>query len=475
MSPPDASRGAASPHTAAAGSGRSVERTLRAGLRPALLLLGGLFLAAVGPSPAPAQEDEGVRVGIEYEAGYVPGMAVTNVSGRPALEDVAARVDSILRRDLDYSDRFEMLAVPDSLGSGVGVNYGLWNELGAVWLVTASVTGTPQSPRVRVSLHDITYSRLDEVQAFELPSPGARGFRMAVHRASDAVVRWATGEPGMAATRIAFRRETEQGVSELYTIGSDGRNLRRITSDSSIVYSPAFSPDGSELMYVSYRTGRPDVYVENLASGESERLETERDFNITPTYAPGGDRIMLGQSVGDHTEIFQYELDPLCCRRQITSGGPGDALNPVYSPDGQRIAFTANRVGQPQVYVKEIGSGSADIVSRYVYGEEGYATSPDWSPTAGRIAYHARIDGVFQIHTVAPDGSDRRVLTSRGENEDPTWAPDGRHLVFASDRGGYRALWVLDTVSGRTRRLTVNHVDQMPEWSGQIVPSVSGR
>jgi len=410
------------------------------------LAAAAMLLAAAVPSRAPAQEDEGVRVGIEYDAGFVPGMAVTDVSGRPALDAVAQRVDSILRRDLAYSDRFEMLGVPDSLGSGVGVNYGLWNELGAMWLVTASVSGTPDRPRVRVSLHDITYSRLEEVQAFELPAPGARGFRMAVHRASDAVVRWATGEPGMAASRIAFRRKSEAGESELYTIGSDGRNLRRVTSDSSIVYSPAFSPDGSELIYVSYRTGRPEVYVEDLGSGESQRLDT-----------------------------FEYELGPLCCRRQITSGGPGDALNPTYSPDGGRIAFTANRVGQPQVYVKSTSAGSADIVSQYVFGEEGYATSPDWSPTGDRIAYHARIDGVFQIHTVAPDGSNRRVLTSRGENEDPAWAPDGRHLVFASDRGGYRALWILDTVSGRTRRLTVNQLDQMPAWSGPIVPAVSGR
>ncbi len=449
---------------------RSPDLSPGAGIRGALLLLGALLLGVSTPSAAVGQEDEGVRVGIEYEAGYVPGMAVTEVSGRPALEEVAARVDSILRRDLDYSDRFEMLSVPDSLGSGVGVNYGLWNELGAVWLVSASVTGTPQSPRVRVSLHDITYSRLEEVRAFELPTPGARGFRMAVHRASDAVVRWATGEPGMAATRIAFRRKTGEGVSELYTIGSDGRNLRRVTSDSSIVYSPSFSPDGSELIYVSYRDGRPAVFVEDLGSGESQLLDTGQDFNITPTYAPGGDRLMLGQSVGDHTEIFEYELGPLCCRRQVTSGGPGDALSPTYSPDGGRIAFTANRVGQPQVYVKDIASGSADIVSRYVYGEKGYATSPDWSPTGDRIVYHARIDGVFQIHTVAPDGSNRRVLTSRGENEDPAWAPDGRHLVYASDRGGYRALWILDTVSGRTRRLTANSLDQMPEWSGSIRP-----
>lgn len=443
--------------------------------RAALCLLAGLLLSAAVAPAAAAQEDEGVRVGIRYEPGYVPGMAVTDVSGRPSLSAVAARVDSILRRDLDFSDRFDMLNVPDSLGTGTGVNYGLWNEMGAVWLVTASVSGSPNSPRLRVSLHDIPYSRLQEVRSFDLPSPGARGFRMAVHQASDAVVRWATGEPGIAATRIAFRRKTDDGASELYTIGSDGRNLRRVTSDSSIVYSPEFSPGGGDLMYVSYRTGRPQVYVEDLASGESERLETNRDFNITPAYAPGGQRVMIAQSVGDHSEIFEYQLNPLCCRRRVTSGGPGDALNPSYSPDGGRIAFTANRVGQPQVYVKDVSGGPSDIVSRYVFGEEGYATSPDWSPTGGRIAYHARIDGVFQVHTVNPDGSDRRVLTSRGENEDPAWAPDGRHLVFASDRGGYRALWILDTVSGRTRRLTVNHLDQMPAWSASIVPGVWAR
>lgn len=437
----------------------------------ASLLLSALFVLLGGIAPAAAQEDEGVRVGISYEPGYVPGMAVTRVSGSPALEDVAARVDSILRRDLDYSDRFEMLSVPDSLRSGVGVNYGLWNESGAVWLVAAGVSGTPDRPRLRVSLHDIPYSRVEEVRAFDLPAPGARGFRMAVHRASDAVVRWATGEPGMAATRIAFRRKGPRGRSEVYTVGSDGRNLRRITSGSSIVYSPAFSPDGRELMYVSYRSGRPLVFVEDLGSGERRRVETERDFNITPAYSPDGDRMMVAQSVGDHAEIFEYELEPLCCRRQVTSGGPGDALNPAYSPGGDRIAYTANRVGQPHVYVKPAAGGPSEIVSRYVYGEEAYATSPDWSPTGERIVYHARVDGVFQLHSVNPDGSGRRVLTSRGENEDPSWAPDGRHLVFASDRGGYHGLWVLDTVSGRTRRLTANHLDQMPEWSGAIVPS----
>ena len=122
--------------------------------------------------------------------------------------------------------------------------------------------------------------------------------------------------------------------------------------------------------------------------------------------------------------------------------------------------------GNCQVYVMDLKrGGDPRIVSRYVFGERGYATSPDWSPRGDRIAYHTWVDQWFQIVTVNPDGTDRRVMTSRGTNEDPSWAPDGRHLVFAGTLGGYHALWVLDTVSGRLRSVTVNNVDELPHWS----------
>lgn len=434
------------------------------------LLLCSLLVAGAALPGAAAGQEEGVRVGIRYEPGYVPGLAVLPVSGGEETAELAARVDEILRRDLDYSDRFEMVTAADSLQADGGVNYGLWNDLGAQWLVRASVSGTRERPILRVSLHDIVYGRLTEVRAFSLPAPGEGGFRMAVHRAADAVVEWATGEPGVAATRIAFRRKRPDGTSDLYVVDSDGENLRRVTVDSSIVYSPQFSPDGRRLLYVSYVDGSPTLFQADVDGGRRRRVDTGSEFSITPAFSPDGAKVAFAASVGDHTEIFEMELDPPCCRRQVTEGGPADALNPAYSPDGRRVAYTANRLGQPHVYVQRVdGSGGPTIVSRYVYGERGYATSPDWSPAADRIAYHGLVNGVFQIMTVNPDGSNRRVLTSRGSNEDPSWAPDGRHLVFASDRGGYRALWILDTVSGRTRRLTVNQTDQMPAWSGRIV------
>lgn len=425
-----------------------------------------------GPRQALAQQDTtragDVRVGIRYSPGYLPRLALPPVTAGTGLEEVAARVDSILRRDLAFSDRFQMMPVPDSIPTDGPVNYGLWDQLEAVWLLVADVSGGTEEPLLRLSLHDVVYGSVEDVEAFPLTRTGAGGFRMAVHRASDAVVRWATGDPGIAATRIAFRRKLGGGRSAVYVVDSDGENLRRVVSDTSMAaYSPAFSPDTRRLMYVARADAKHTLVREvDLRTGDARTI-AERNA-LTPAYAPDGSTAMVGQWAGSSTEIFELGLDPVCCRRRVTRSGAGDALNPAYSPDGGRIAFTATSLGTPQVYVQEVNGGSPELVSEFRFGENSYATSPDWSPRRDLIAYHSRQGGVFQIMTVAPDGYGRRQLTSRGSNEDPSWAPDGRHLVFASDREGYRALWILDTVTGRIRALTVNRMDQMPEWSGPV-------
>lgn len=435
------------------------------------IVLPVLLLAAGAATAGSAQEPGDVRVGITYRPGWLPALALPTASASDeALRPVAARVDSILRQDLQFSDRFEMIPVPDTLDRTSGVRYELWNQLQATWLVTAEVSGPPEEPMLRVGLHDVVYRRLNEVQAFTLPEPGSDGFRMAVHRVSDRVVRWATDEPGMAASRIAFRRKGADGVSDIWVVDSDGRNLRQVTHDSTIVYSPAFSPDGSRLAFVSYREGSPAVYETDLASGRTRVLSEVPGVNLTPAYRPDGRRLALGRSVedGSGTEVYELELDPVCCPRRLTDTDPGDALNPVYSPDGESFAFEATPLGEQQVYVQRVEGGGTGLISRYVYGERGSAAAPDWSPRGDRIAFQAWVDGGFQVVTVSPDGSDRRVLTGEGTSEEPSWAPDGRHLVFRSTRKGYHALWVLDTVTGSFRRLVANHVDQTPDWSPSL-------
>lgn len=450
------------------------------GVRGASLLLLALAGLVLVPSERLRAQDTvrtdppepgDVRVGIQYTPGYLPRMALPPITvADPSLRPVAARIDSILRQDLDFSDRFDIMDVPDSVVTGEVVNYGLWDELDVVYLVTGNLSGSRDAPMLRVTLHDVVYSRLEEVQAFRLPAPGERGFRMAVHQAADAVVRWATGEPGMAATRIAFRRRRADGTSDVYLVDSDGRNLQRITSDSTIAYSPAFSPDARRLMYVIYHDGQPEVYERDLPTGDTRVVADRAGLNTTPAYSPTGRKIMVAQSIegGSGTDIFEMGIDPVCCRRRVTRSGSGDAVGPSYAPDGSRLAFTGSSLGPPQVFVQDVEGSSARLVSGYVYGEGSQASSPDWSPLGDRIVYHAGRPGAYQIVVSRPDGTGRRQLTSRGSNEDPSWAPDGRHVVFASDREGYRALWILDTVTGRIRSVTVNQVDQMPAWSPHV-------
>jgi TolB protein len=435
-----------------------------------------LTCMVVQAGPVLAQDPGDVRVGITYTPGYLPGLVMTPVESQGTLGNVATQVDSILRRDLDYADRFQVIPVPDDLSTDGPVNYGLWNQLGAVWLVVSEITGTPDVPVLRVSLHDVVFSELKEVKAFSLPRPTDSGFRMAVHRVSDEVVTWATGEPGIAATRIVFRRMVTPTASDLFLIDSDGYGLRRLTSeaatnDSSIVMSPELSPNGRYVAYVSFRSGKSVIYERDLVTGAEKVISDVGRINITPVYSPDGRRILFGRTQDDHTELFEIQRDPLCCTRRVTYTATGETLGGAYSPDGRLLAITSTPLGNPQIYVMDLQrGGDPAIVSRYVFGERGYATSPHWSPRGDRIAYHTWVDSWFQIVTVNPNGSDRRVMTSRGSNEDPSWAPDGRHLVFAGTLRGYYALWVLDTVSGRLRSVTVNQVDQLPHWSKAVAP-----
>lgn len=431
-----------------------------------------VFLAVAlsgGGSPARAQEDEGVRLGITYRPGYVPALAITNIQTEAPFAAVAAAIDSVIARDLDYSDRFEILPVPDSLRAGTAINYGLWNQLGAVWLVEGTLTIAGEQAILRVGLHDVVYGSLKEVQAFTLPPVASAGFRMAVHRVSDALVEWATGEPGMAASRIAFSRRAEDGTWDIFVVDSDGNDVRRATRRNALVFSPAFSPDGRHIAY-QFQSNSGDesgIYELALQSGRTRAVTSGSLMHLTPAFTPDGSRLLFARSGSGGTEIFEVDRSgggP----RALTSTAIGDALGPTIAPDGRRFAFTGSAVGAPQIYVQEEAGARPRLISRFVRGADSYATSPDWNPLDDRIVYQSRVQGQFQIVVVNADGSEMRLLTSEGRNEDPSWAPDGRHIVFSSDRGGYRGLWVLDTVTGRARNLVRNHQDQLPDWSNTL-------
>lgn len=432
------------------------------------LLLGCLFLVA-GVPRTHAQEGGGVRLQLKYQPEFQPGLVVLPFAAAPGLDAAAGTMHAIVRQDLDFSDRFQVKDAGTQPGEPP--NLALWKQRGADWVVQGAVRSRPGGTALELVLQDAVYGREKARQTFALPPVGSNGFRMAVHAAADEVVRWVTGEPGAAASRIAFVLQGRES-KELYMVDSDGENVQRITSDGSINLSPAWAPDGGRIAYTSYRTGLPLLYERDPSTGRDRLLSDRSGLNITPAYAPRGGLLAFATTVAGNTEVATYDRGRGCCLVQQTRGSRFDSLSPTFAPDGSRIAFVSNRLGEPQIYVMPLG-GEARLVSSYLYGERGYNTGPDWSPRGDAIAYSTRVGGIPQIAVVSAAGGTPRLLTNSGSNEDPSWAADARHLVFASrDRDG-GGLFVLDTVSGRVRPLLRGRGYGLPAWSPVLLRSAS--
>jgi TolB protein len=433
-------------------------------MRSVAVVVVGILLAV--PMQASGQDPQGVHLGLLYQPDYRPGLVVLPFGSDSAGARTMASVRAIIVQDLQFSDRFELTEPTAGVAAGP-VNLPLWKERGADLVLEGTLASAPPGATLTLKLHDAVYGQSRGEQTFEVPAPGDPGFRMSVHAISDVVVRWATGDPGMAASRIAFVY-AGRGSKEILTVDFDGENVQRITSDGSIALSPAWSPDGSRIAYTSYRSGMPILYERDLRSGR-DRVISDRDgVNITPSYSPDGRLIAFGAYLGGNTEVVTYDRERSCCFEQQTRGRRYDSLSPTFSPDGRQIAFVSNRLGEPHVYVMTLG-GEARLISEYVYGGRGYNTSPDWSPRGSHIAYHSRIGNIHQLVIAEMSSGTRRFLTNAGNNEDPSWAPDGRHVVFSSqDREG-GGLFVLDTVSGRIRPLLRGVGYQLPDWSDTMM------
>ncbi len=446
-----------------------------------LTILAGLVLlfGAGSLDTAAGQEREdtfpGVRLGLIYETSYQPVLAIKPFSSRFGGGGVEGQVQAIIGRDLRYSDRFELLdSLPASL-VGEGIDYTLWDQLGATWLISGQVEGLGEGYVLVLDLHNVVYAEEREQARFILPDPASEGFRMAVHRVSDQIVEWIFDEPGMAASRIAFARLLGDGIQELYLVDSDGENLRRLTNNGNLSKSPAWHPSGEKLAYVQSVDWEPHKIFElDLITGRETVLDPGREGQQgTPTYHPNGRELAFGLMGYNRTGLFSYDVERGCCLTHI-QGGRWEDIAPAYSPDGRRLAFNSNRLGTniPQVYVVSARGGQADLISPYVPGSPGYYTSPDWSPTSDHVAFHGRVNryGRYQI-LVAEVGSRTTSvlrLTAEGNNEDPSWAPDGRHLVFSGERSYGYGLFVVDAATGRIRPLVSSIRPNTPEWSPSL-------
>jgi TolB protein len=427
--------------------------------RPLALCLAAIGTLASRPLAAQDSIPESVRVGITYTPGVRAGLVLLPGNG---LDSVRA----IVARDLDYSDRYEI--VPTSPGGGQvprgprTVNYQLWRSLGADYAVDL----IPDPVGVIARVYDLGGAQVRQEAKFPLPGPGAEGFRMTVHRLSDEIVRWVSGQPGAAASRLL----TVEG-GRIWIEDSDGADRRPLTGAGERALSPAFAPDGRRFAFTLLGEGRGPVMLQDLASGARTVVPgADTDLNITPVFSPDGATVVWARSGGDGTDLYVADVARNCCVQRLTVGRYSDNLSPTFAPDGRRIAFISTRPGLPQVYAMAADGTGQELLVPFDFGATGPSQAPDWSPDGTNVVFHRELRGVPQLFVYDVAARRVRQLTSAGRNEDPTWSPDGRHIAFVSDRSGRRQLWILDLESGRLRQIQTPGAARLPAWSRRLAP-----
>ena len=432
---------------------------LMRGVRAAWLAAAALSAAGMATT-ARAQDTippGGVRVGITYTPGTRPGLVVVR-PGVAALDSLRA----VLERDLDFSDQFELLTAPvGGAPDRGGPDYRAARAVGAdLVVVVAPVEG--RSDAADVQLHDARRGALVRRATVALEA-GAAG-RWAIHRAADELVRWVTGRPGIAATRLLFVRD-----GQLWRVDADGANLAPLRAAGRPSLSPAWAPDGRRIAYMAYvRSGQPLV-VQDLETGRRDVVPgTEYGLNITPEFSRDGSRLAYAHGNEAGTDLYVYDVARSCCATRLTVGRFADNLSPTWGPDGRRVAFISTRAGTPQLYWMDADGSNPEVLGRFDFGATGPTNAPSWSPDGQAIAFHRDVGGVPQVFVLDVGTRAVRQLTGTGRNEDPTWAPDGRHVSFVSTRSGTRQLWVLDVETGRVRQLVVAGGARLPAWSPRL-------
>jgi len=426
---------------------------------------------AMGLGAAPALAQSG-PLRIEIDEGVIeplPFAAPEFLAENAAAADYARNITRVVAADLVGTGLFREIPQDAYLSTITSfdspVQYADWKAINAQALITGAVS-LDGSGRLNVKfrLFDI-FAGAPLGEGLQFGGP-AGSWRRVAHKVADQVYARITGEGGYFDSRVVF--VAEQGPKDarqkrLAIMDYDGANAQFLSDASSIVLAPRFSPDGARVLYTSYESGFPRIYLLDLATASRRSLDDQSGtMTFAPRFTPDGQRVVFSLSQGGNTDLYVLDLQS-GERRRLTSN-PSIETAPSFSPDGRSIVFESDRSGTQQLYVMPVSGGEPTRIS---FGQGRYGT-PVWSPRGDYIAFTKQNQGRFHIGVMRSDGSEERLLTSSFLDEGPTWSPNGRVIMFTRETAGASgapSLYSVDVTGRNLRKVPFDGSASDPSWS----------
>lgn len=419
---------------------------------------------------------------VDITSGYTQPMpiAITSMLGDtpPVLsgrtpEDLGPKISTVIAADLDRSGLFRPIdpkafTSQPTLAQVEQPEFASWRTLAAQALVAGRLTrSTDGTLTVDIRLWDV----FGETQLLtqRLTVTESKDWRRLAHRTADEIYKRLTGEDGYFDTRIVYIAESgpkKQRIKQLAIMDQDGANHRYLTNGQALVLTPRFNPRAQEIVYLSYISGKPRVWLYNISTGRSEILGEFPNMSFAPRFAPDGRSVVMSLSINGNSDVYTLDLATKTLKRLTSHPGIDTAAS--YSPDGTRIVFESNRGGSQQIYTMNADGSN---VQRISFGPGRYGT-PVWSPRGDLIAFTKIGEAKFRIGVMRPDGSGERLLTDAWADEGPTWSPNGRVILFfrtqrtTSDGGGGGVgLYSIDLTGLNERHVATPRDGSDPAWS----------
>ena len=423
--------------------------------------------AAAGGLTLSSRYAGAVRIDIT-EGNFQPlPIAIPNFfGGADSDNDTATGVTQIITANLKGSGLFLPIDPAAFLEKLAGVdnvpNFPNWRTINAQALVTGRITRQSDGRlKAEFRLWDVLAGQqLAGQQYFTTPD----NWRRIAHIISDAIYERLTGEKGYFDTRVVFIDETgpkDRRIKRLAIMDQDGANVRYLTRGDELVLTPRFSPSTQEITYMAYGQGDPRVYLLNIETGQREVVGNFPGMSFAPRFSPDGQHVIMSLQEGSNANLFIMDLRSKATTRLTNT--PAIDTAPSYAPDGSQICFESDRGGHPQIYVMPAAGGAAQRIS---FGDGSYST-PVWSPRGDYIAFTKQSASTFAIGVMKPDGSGERILTEGFHNEGPTFAPNGRVIMYFSDNVGSPgpSLFTIDTAGRNQQRVPTPSFASDPAWS----------